>query len=117
MTDTYTHYPQDDEISRDALIEELESRGVPTKIVYHYGEEKKETLIETGVLADEHICYNYFEPKLVVECLGSIKEYNLIDIIHEDLRDEIKNEIEEHIYSMSQGDDRMVDPPQIMRGE
>jgi len=117
MTDTYTHYPQDDEISRDALIEELESRGVPTKIVYHYGEEKKETLIETGVLADEHICYNYFEPKLVVECLGSIKEYNLIDIIHEDLRDEIRNEIEEHIYSMSQGDDRMVDPPQIMRGE
>ena len=117
MTDTYTHYPQDDEISRDALIEELESRGVPTKIVYHYGEEKKETLIETGVLADEHICYNYFEPKLVVECLGSIKEYNLLDIIHDDFRDEIKNEIEEHIYSMSQGDDRMVDPPQIMRGE
>tara|TARA_B100001741_G_C16405405_1_gene528993 strand:- start:589 stop:843 length:255 start_codon:yes stop_codon:yes gene_type:complete len=76
-------------------------------------EPKKEVLYETGILADEHICYNYFAPKLVIECLGSIKEYNLFDVIHEDLRDEIMDEIEEHIYSVSQGDDRMVDPPQF----
>jgi len=73
----------------------------------------KEVLYETGILADEHICYNYFAPKLVVECLGSIKEYYLLDIIHEDLKQEIMDEIEEHIYSISQGDDRMVDPPQF----
>ena len=41
MSNIYTHYPQDDEISRDALIEELESRGVPTKIVYHFEDKEK----------------------------------------------------------------------------
>ena len=39
MSNTYTHYPED-EISRDALTEELESRGVPTKIVYHFGNDE-----------------------------------------------------------------------------
>ena len=50
MSNTYTHYPQDDEISRDALIEELESRGVPTKIVYHFEDDDKKHMIKKEIV-------------------------------------------------------------------
>ncbi len=50
MSNIYTHYPQDDEISRDALTEELESRGVPTKIVYHFEDDDKKQIIKKEIV-------------------------------------------------------------------
>jgi len=67
----------------------------------------REKLRDTGILADEHIEYQYIEPRLVIVCMGKhIKTVDLLDDVLTDItRNIVIDEIDMYVNDKINAED------------